>query len=291
MSPLVVSLLFGAGLALLVFAVLPIGTAINITIKPSAKKLSVRMAERLRRAGVFDQAPTFAVGAIIGIGLILGAVAILVSGSPFFFFVGFIAPMLVVHVALLRRERQFMIRVMRDLPPFLSRFQAAINSNVPPAVAYRQGVARSKVLREVLGESASRMAAGADFVEALESTIDKLPLRMWRVFVRQIAAHAAAGGDLATALSVTVTQINTMLSVQAEAAANTAGQRFQQTIVFLIIIGGLLMFAAVMGKDMISLLFTTIPGLVVVVLGGGMIAHGFYFSMRQIKLIDDRMAF
>lgn len=287
MSPLIATALFGAALLLVGLAYLPSLPAVRLAITPRRDGFNERFAKRLKLAGIYDRAPSFLAGAVIGVAMIAGLTMLALAGIPGGI-VGFLAVPFLSYIFLIRRERTFLRRATKELIPFFNRFEAAVRAKTPPEIAYREAVEHSNVLRMILGDSAARMAGGAEFVEALEDTLDRFPLRVWRIFVRQLETHETSGGDLSSALTTTIAELNEMISLTAEAAADTASARFQQIVILSVVIVGIFGFSLVIGRETMSRLWTTAPGLVGLISGCSIMAGGFWFSLKQMRIVERR---
>lgn len=288
MTPLTTTLLFGAAILLAVLAYLPSIPAVRIAVAPRRSAFNQRFANRLKTAGIYDQAPSFIVGGVAALSLLAALVGFALAGHWVGILAGLLFAPAVCYLLLVRRERTFTRRATKELIPFFNRFEAAVRAKVPAPVAYQQAVENANVLRIILGDSAAKVAAGGEFVPCLIETLDRFPLRIWRIFVRQLETHEETGGDLATALGVTVTELNEMISLTAEAAADTASDRFQQVLITLIVVGGVFGFSMVLGREMMSKLWTTPFGIIGGLAGLLVMAGGFWYTLRIMRLIERR---
>ena len=286
MNALTATLLFAAALVLIAFAFVPSIPAVRFAATPRRTALNDQLSARLRMAGIYHQAPSFVLGGVIGVALLAGMVTFALAGHIAGALIGLLLTPLAFYMALIRRERSFLRRATKELIPFFNRFEASVRAKVPPAVAYRQAVENGSVLRVILGESAARMAAGEEFTTALESTVDRFPLRIWRIFVAQLVTHETSGGELAKALNTTVAELNEMISIQAEAQADTASDRAQQIIISGIVIVAIFLFTLVIGKETMSRLWTHPLGIVGALAGLLTMAGGFWMTLAAARAVE-----
>ena len=288
MTPLVATLMLAAALVLIALAFLPSIPAVRLALAPRRDSFNERFSKRLKLAGIYDQAPSFVAAGAAGLALLSGLIGFALVGHIAGAAAGLLLAPAVLYLLLIRRERSFLRRATKELIPFLNRFEANVRAKTPPSVAYMQAVENSNVLRMILGDSAAKMAAGTEFIPALSETLDRFPLRIWRIFVRQLETHDETGGDLAQALGTTVTELNEMISLTAEAAADTASDRFQQLLITLIVVGGIFGFSLVIGREMMSRLWTTTFGVVGGVSGLTTMAGGFWYSLKVMRAVERR---
>ena len=212
------------------------------------------------------------------------------------FWIIILAPILVLiswNIFIRLRQKAFLTRATDELIPFFNRIATGVQAGRPVPQAYVEAVRESNLLREMLDDSAAKITAGATFTDALLETIDTVPLRMWALFVRQLELHDQMGGNLGKALEETISQINEMLQLQAEARADYAAQARQQQIIFIIPLLGLLAFAFLVpgGRELMTPLVTTIPGIIISILGLSVMYAGYWFSGKQLKSIEEKLAF
>lgn len=281
-------------LAILAFFVLPGRQRIRlISESGEMPPISRRVQRALQLAGVFETTPSLFVMSVAVVAVIAGVIIALSTGSPW---TGLFGPPLVVlgvQAYIYRRQRRFIKRAIDELIPFLNRILTAVKSGRPAQEAYLDAVAEAKVLREILGESAAKIAAGAPFSETLVETLPALPLRMWSVFVRQLELYEQVGGDVAMAIERTVTQINQMLQLQREAAAEVAMQARQQQLIVAILGVGLFltMFVVEGGSERVALLYNNVVGAIGGLFGLMVMLFGVWFLNRQIRDIERKLAF
>lgn len=292
-NPITAAFLLALGFAVFYFFALPGDQQIDVTSADSPLNLKERLVRSLRAAGIFEQAPSivlvFLALATTILALLLfettgtlwsvpGAVALVFFGVQWF---------------LHSRQRAFMSRAHDELIPFLNRISTSVGAGVPLQAAYLQAVEDSNVLKEVLEDSAAKIASGYNFSEALLETLPLLPLRMWAVFVRQMEHYEEVGGDVKSTIQSTVVHINKMLQLQAETRADYAIQAKQQQLIIFILLAGFLgmVFIVPNGKEMFHTLITTTGGIVGLTAGVSIIIFGLWFLNKQLRDVERKMAF
>lgn len=288
------TLLLCLALAILALFVLPGRQRIRLISESGERTpLAQRVQRSLQLAGMFDATPSLFVLSIVVIAVILGVIIALATSNPLTALFG---PPIVIfgtQMMIYRRQRRFLNRAIDELIPFLNRVLTAVKSGRPMQEAYLDAVAEAKVLREILGESAAKIAAGAPFAETLIETLPDLPLRMWATFVRQVELYEQVGGDVATGIERTVSQINKMLQLQREARADVATQARQQHLIVVMLAAGLFatVFVVEGGTDRITLLFNNLAGIIGGLFGLSVMIGGVWFLNRQIRDIERKLSF
>lgn len=293
MSPLLVSFLFAIGFALFLLGVVPRRyTRSSFAVFGERKlRLAGRLSRSLKLAGIYDQAPLFMLVSLIVASLVLGALIMLLAGSPYGILSGPVIVGFTANMYLIGRQRSFLVRASNELVPFLRRVEASVRAGRPVAGAYRDAVAETETLRLALDESAAKMSAGMPFIAALSETTEQLPLRMWIMFVRQLEIHETAGGNLAQAIAQTVTHIDTMLQLQAQARADYANQARQQKLIVLITFAALAVFVVFVNPSAIEKLTRNVLGIGMLCAGLGLILAGLWIGRKTLRDIDRRLNF
>lgn len=278
---------------MLVLLALPGRQRLQLYTPEQQRSLKERMSRALHAAGIFDKAPSLVLIALTLASAILGLLLATILGNVYAFIAGPPIVLVSAHLYLLSRQRSFLKRASDEMIPFLNKIATQVKAGKPAQQAYLDAVEESQVLREILEDSAAKISSGARFSHALLETLPLLPLRMWAVFVRQLELYEEAGGDLTTAIETTVSQVNSMLQLQAEARADYAIQAKQQKLILLIIAGGLAGFFFVIpdGTTRVAQLVTTPFGLIGTLIGVGIMAFGLWFLNKQLRDVERKLAF
>lgn len=290
---------FAAAVAITILLIIPSPLRIRGSLfggtglERSERPLADRIRQNLRKAGIFDQAPSLFVIAMIAASVVLGIVFVFLSKS---LITAIFAPIIVVLATQLyihRRQKQFLTRAIDDLIPFLNRIATSVRSKQPIRQAYLEAVSEAGVLREILGPSAAKIVAGAPFTPTLVETIPVLPLRMWANFVRQVELFENVGGDMTTGVERSVNQINQMLQLQAETRADYASMVKQQQAIMVILLVGILGYMLIVpgGMDRVKILVTEPAGVVGLIIGLAVIAFGISFLNKQLRDVDRKLSF
>lgn len=281
----------GVGLCLLAFAPDYYRSPLRPLFSPEGS-LVTRFRLMLRSAGIFDQAPSFVLLALGLAAAALGLVSALVIGSVYALAVGPIVVGLATYFFLTSRSRRQTKQTADALVPFIRRMEASVRAGLPTPAAYRDAVGDSAPgLRSVLEDSLSQMATGTPFIEALRSTQEKLPLKMWRLFVSQIEIHDQAGGDISKGLSATVKHIDTMVSMQKMGRAHYASFAMQQKMALLLGAVAVIFFATKLEPEMVKKMWTTPMGWIFLFFGIGLISAGIFTNQRALGKIAKRIDF
>jgi len=293
-TPLTAVVAFCAGFLILYLFAIPGPHRIDLTGPGAPMDIRERLQRAMHSAGMFDQAPSII---LVGLSVVTVLAGLLLARTLGNIFIGFILAAIFVSVGtylyLINRQRNFMGRASDELVPFLNKMATSVGAGMPAQQAYLQAVEDSVVLRELLEDSAAKISTGERFSTALIETLPILPLRMWAVFVRQLELYEEVGGDVTGAIQSTVTQVNQMLQLQAEARADYAIQSKQQKLIIGILLGGLGAFIFVVpnGKEMTKSLVTDPVGIIGLVLGLGVIAFGLWFLNKQLRDVEKKLAF
>jgi Flp pilus assembly protein TadB len=188
------------------------------------------------------------------------------------------------------RRKRFLERASDELVPFLNRIATAVVSGQPAQQAYLDAVEESTWLRDVLEDSAAKISSGERFSHALLETLPLLPLRMWSVFVRQLELYEEVGGDVGRAIEKSVSQVNSMLQLQAEARADYTVQSWQQRIIILIVLGATLIWGLI-DPSRVSRVISSPVGIGGIVIGLLIIVFGIWFLQKQLKDLERKLSF
>jgi Flp pilus assembly protein TadB len=291
-SPLELSLLFTLALAILVIALAPerFGARLNLAGLAERRRGPMeRFAEALDAAGLYNKAPTFMATALAGSALVAAGIGGLIFGI-----IGLLAAPVIVllgfKIWLERRQRQFLSRVLSDLPGFLNTMQAKVRGGGTTRDGYIAAIEQSRYLRRYLGPSLGLLRTNAmPFSDVLTETLPVLPIRAWEMFINQLILFNETGGAIADSLAETVAQINTIIDMQAQGRAKTAAPRQQQKLIIAIVFGFLFIFQKISGMSPLTL-FTKPLGWVFLVVGGGMIFGGIRIGATRMRAIERRLS-
>lgn len=279
------------GLAIVFLLAIPGNHRIDFTSPDSPYSIRDRLQRALHSAGIFDQAPSIYIIGIIASSAALALTLVVFSGhiwaaipAPFIVLAG-------VYLYLNNKQKRYLDRAHDELVPFLNRISTATAAKKPVQQAYMDAVEEADVLKEILSDSAAKIASGSPFIEALIETIPLLPIRMWAVFVRQLELYSETGGDIGETLDRTIRQVNSMISLQAEARADFAMQEKQQQLILLVPVALILIWIFFLpdGVKTMMLLVTTVSGWISLAIGLGLISFGVWFMKRQTKDIQERI--
>lgn len=251
-----------------------------------------RFQKALQTAGLFSEAPTFIVvtGALSAgvIGLVL---ATLFSNLIFFVF-GPLIVLMVGYYYLGRKQRKLVNTSGDTLVPFIRSIESAVRVGTPLPTAYKQAVIESPPgLRSRLDESLAEMATGVPFIDALLHTQERIPLRMWRVLVRQLEIHDRAGGDLPKSMAATVKHIDAMISLQKLGQAQYIVFAVQQKIAFVLGVVIIFVIGSRLSPNQWSELATNPLGLVGFMMGVIVISVGVFITRQALKAVRERINF
>lgn len=289
-SSIAVALIGTAGLAILVLLVLPGRQRLSLASPRTQPGVLQRFRNALVEAGVMEETPALAMFMFFLGSLIAGIFAVLLLSSLLAFVLGPLLVFLFVYTYIRRRQRRFLNKAAEELVPFLNRISTSVTAGKPAQQAYLDAVEESHWLRPILEDSAAQITAGRRFSHALLETLPLLPLRMWAVFVRQLELYEEVGGNVAESIERAVSQVNTMLQLQAEARADYAIQDRQQKIILIIISMGMGYWVLTNPSRFLAMLSST-PGLVGMFSGIIVMGLGMWFLNKQLRDVERKLAF
>lgn len=281
----------GVALCLLQFAPAYYRSPIRLLAAHSEESVG-RLKKTLGAAGIFNEAPTFIVVTGVLSAAAIGLIFAALFGNAVFILLG---PIVVAIAGFfyLNHKQKAMVKTSGDmLVPFIRHIQSSVLAGTPVPKSYQLAVLDSPPsLRRVLEDSLSEMTTGAPFIEALRRTQERLPLRMWKIFVRQMEIHDESGGDLSKSMSATVEHIDAMVSLQKLGQAQYASFAVQQKIA--LFLGGVVcaFFMTRLSYEQLSQLWTNPLGIIGLLFGIGLIAAGFFVSRRALASIRTRINF
>jgi Flp pilus assembly protein TadB len=291
---LAIAVTFAAGVGVFALRIFPSTFAMPFAGLYRKRALPVTwLRSVLTNAGIYDEAPQFALIALIVFSLFVGAFLAVMVGNPFVILLGFPIVIIPCWLYLKRLQSRFLERAQNEIVPFLSRVQASVRANEPSATAYRAALTdpSCKLLRRLLADSASSMQSGTPFVKALRETTAKVPMNMWVDFVDQMELHASTGGNIADAIAESIKGINEQVALQAEGKAAYAREATQQKAILAMVIVGLGASALKVNSGSFSLMYTTPIGIVISVLGVSGIVLGIWFGKRSMNEIKEWIGF
>jgi Flp pilus assembly protein TadB len=293
MNPFWVTLIFGIGLLLVGIGysperfLSPFSRNHGESLKVTSRQ---RFQRKLRLAGYYDQSPSFFLVGMILAGLVVG----FLLGAAISIYLIPLGPVLVSTLVLWHlgsREKNAVARASDEIIPFLRNIEAAVRAQQAAPMAYRRAVEKTKTLRPYLEPSVAQMISGVSFSEALHGTVERLPLRTWSIFVRQMELHERSGGPLADAIASTVRHLDMIIQLQSDARAQYASQAWQMRIITGISVGGTLVFGLLISPDITILLFTTFMGYIALAVGLSVMAGGLWFGRKQLSAIARKLNF
>jgi Flp pilus assembly protein TadB len=251
-----------------------------------------RLGKTLGAAGIFNEAPTFIIITAVLSALAIGLIFATLFGNPALLLLG---PLIVAAAAwlYLNSRQRTMVKTSGDmLVPFIRHMQSSVMAGVTVAKAYQLAVLDSPpAIRRLLDDSLSEMTTGMPFIEALRRTQTRLPLRMWKIFVRQMEIHDESGGDLAKSMIATVEHIDSMVSLQKLGQAQYASFAVQQKIALGLGVVVVFFFMSRLSYNQLSQLWTNPIGVVGLICGILLIAAGFFVTRRALGAIRTRINF
>lgn len=254
------------------------------------QRLSLRVQQRLRRAGFTETSPRLAITIILGVlGLAMVTLAV-VTGSliaPFF-----VAPLILVGawVYLGWRERSFMTRVSNELIPFLRKIHSNVVSGRSVQGAFLEALKESKMINQALEASVVELQLNRPFIEVLHDSQERLPLRAWSQFVRQLELHYETGGDLGEVLTDTIEQIQVMMQLQSEMRAAYGKIAKQQNVLVFIGLGTIPIMQLLMPGAMGTLIGTS-AGLIVLAIAAVCMVAGILIGLVMVRDIEAKLDF
>jgi Flp pilus assembly protein TadB len=293
LGPFLLSLIFAAAVALALLGLAPeyYRTPFAPLLRTDRGPLA-GFRRLLTAAGMFDEAPTFLiVTAVLG-SAALGLIAAIVLSSWPAFLLGPLG-VLVLGYSYLNRRARGLIRVTADaLVPFIRRVEGSVRVGTPWPAAYREAVREAPpALRRMLQESLADMTTGLPPIEALRKTIDRIPLRTWEIFIRQLEIHDEAGGNLSKGLSATVRHIDQMVGLQRQGRAHHASFQTQQRMAGVIGVLFIVFMATKMAPDLVHKALSSVIGWLFIAAGIVLVSLGMWVMRNSLNAIQKRINF
>ncbi len=292
-APIWLTVFLGLGLVLILLHYVPAPFLSPFSSNRDEMKASVsdRFKRKLRLAGYHYNSPSLF---ILGIALFSAVIGLLAAAALHTILVLPLGPIIVIAGTfwhLNSRERNAINRASNEIIPFLRNIEAAVRAQMAPPLAYRRAVEKTSTLRRYLEPSIAEMISGVSFSQALKGTTERLPLRTWSIFVRQMELHERAGGPLADALAETVRHLDMIIQLQSDARAQYAAQQMQMRIITLISFGGTAIFGLVIDPSVTAVLFTTLYGFIALFVGLTVMGGGLWFGRKQLHDISRKLNF
>lgn len=254
--------------------------------------LSVSVERRLRAAGVTEiSGSLFVSGTLVGMGLLGTISAIMLSSPVIGLLIGGIVPPVVVWMYLNNRERSFLKRASAELVSFLRRIEMNVRAGQSVQLAFQDALRESKAIRSALEDSLVQMQLQVPFDQVLRESTDKLPLRQWKQFVRQLEMQQRSGGDLATTLAETVELINGLIQLQEELRTKASGFDKQRKAILGLGIAFVFMSYFVMDKIILELFENGVAGYLIAAAGIGLMSIGWLVGQVQTRDVERKINF
>lgn len=247
-----------------------------------------RVHRRLRRAGLLQTTPGFAVVVIATMSALVALVAVLVTGRVWIGAVGAVAVPLAGWFYLAFRERSYLKRASGELVPFLRKIESQVRAGRLPQAAFTQAVSEAGLLRPPLEPAIVQLRLNQPFIEVLRETTTRLPLRSWEQFVRQLEIHAETGGDLAEIITDAVNQINQLIQLQARMRAEFATFAKQQMILVVVGIGA---FPGLAAMGLLGELTSSVAGWGAMAVAAVFMVLGILYGQRSLRDIEQKLEF
>lgn len=247
-----------------------------------------QIQRRLRRAGLLQTTPGFAVVMVTTVTTLIWLVVLLLTGSLYFGLAAVFLVPLGSWFYLVLRERSYLKRASGELVPFLRKIEAQVRAGRLPQAAFAQAVEEAKLLRPPLEDALIQLRLNKPFVEVLRESTTKLPLRSWEQFVRQLEIHAETGGDLAEIITDAVTQINRLIQLQARMRAEYATFAKQQYILVAVSIG---VYPGLWMMGLLGELTGSLTGWAAIGIATTLMFLGVAYGQRSLRDIEQRLEF
>lgn len=247
-----------------------------------------RVQRRLRRAGLLQTTPGFAVVVIATAAGLVALVATLVTGKVWIGVAGACAVPMAGWFYLTFRERSYLKRASGELVPFLRKIESQVRAGRLPQAAFAQAVSEAQLLRPPLEPAIVQLRLNRPFIEVLRETTTRLPLRSWEQFVRQLEIHAETGGDLAEIITDAVAQINQLIQLQARMRAEYATFAKQQMILVAVGIGA---YPGLWAMGLLGELTGSLTGWAAMGVAAAMMLIGIFYGQRSLRDIESKLEF
>lgn len=179
-----------------------------------------------------------------------------------------------------RRTRRF----ADDLPDTLQLVASSLRTgfSLPQALDAAQDGAADPMASE-LGRALAATRIGSDLEDELDRVAERMRSEDWRWAVMAVRIQRNVGGNLAEVLMTTVTTLRERAATRRQVRALSAEGRLSAWILLALPVG-LFLFLAVFRTEYLRLLWTTLPGVVMLVLTVVLMAIGAFWMSRVVKV-------
>jgi tight adherence protein B len=241
-------------------------------------------AMRLDRAGLAlrpHEWLVLRVGACLGVtALVALLTGWIVRGLLIGVLVGLAGTAVYLHRRQTRRTRRF----ADDLPDTLQLVASSLRTgfSLPQALDSAQGGAADPMSSE-LGRALAATRIGSELEDELDRVADRMRSEDWRWAVMAVRIQRSVGGNLAEVLMTTVTTLRERAATRRQVAALSAEGRLSGWILLALPIG-LFLLLSVIRIEYISLLWTTVLGMVMLAVSVVLMGIGGFWMSRLVKV-------
>ena len=184
------------------------------------------------------------------------------------------------HRRQLKRTRRF----ADDLPDTLQLVASSLRTgfSLPQALDSAQDSAADPMASE-LGRALAATRIGSDLEDELDRVADRMRSEDWRWAVMAVRIQRGVGGNLAEVLMTTVGTLRERAATRRQVRALSAEGRLSAWILLALPVG-LFGFLAVFRTEYLRLLWTTVPGVVMLVLTVVLMGIGAFWMSRVVKV-------
>lgn len=268
-----------------------------------APNMMNRLERRIQKAGMLGMTPGLylTITAILMVLATLMVILIFRSFAP-----ALLAPPLVAFGAwfyLGRLERQRTMRMSQEIVPFMWKMYSSLKSRGSHRLALEEALmggsggevrhwrdTDTPLMCENLRPLLRRLAAQEPLESALPSSIELVPTSGWERMVRRLLIYEDRGGDMPTILRQAIEDENRNQRIQAElASAYIKVVRDQRLITVGSIV--LLPVAHFMMGGLLSPLFKSVIGWLILFVGIMIMLGGIYYGQRTVRSIEEDIDF
>ncbi len=268
-----------------------------------APNLMQNLERRIQKAGLLGMTPSLYLTITATIAVLLSLITILVLRS---FPPALLVPPVVIFASwfyLGRQERQRTRRMSEELVPFMWKMYASLKARGSHRMALEEALmggsggeirdwrdTDTPLMCQSLRPLLRRLAAQEPLETALPASLVLVPTSGWERMVRRLLIYEERGGDMPAILRQAIDDENRNLRVQAElASAYIKVVRDQR----LITVGSLVLLPAAhfMMGGLLTPLFRSPIGWLILLIGVMIMLGGIYYGQRTVRSIEEDIDF
>lgn len=263
---------------------LRIGSATRTADILAKRGWNERLAAGLTAAGMSFKPEEFVLLTIgAGLGGAFGLFVLMrasIPGALLGLVIGLAVPLLVVRVKASKREAQFLY----ELPDTLSAIASSLSSGASLPQAFDAVASESSgPMQEELQRVIIENRLGTSVPDALQETADRMHCADLYMVVMAIRLQSSVGGNLSTLLKTVSTTLRERVKMTRHVRALSAEGRMSLWVLMAlpVVVG---IFSALTRPEYFQIFLTTVPGMVMLVMGSIMMLLGYLWARAIVNV-------